>query len=179
MEKCVILHWAWCPRSHLRCHPWWVSSAFKPECFCCVLKCEIWAPFICLQQRFRSSWSAMQDPDTRYKCYHKNEEYRTDLLHQHIASTYLLQPTTIIPPVQRMWKKLCQCLDHNRIAIKREQQNWHQQDWWILTGLMFSFLLWSVTPPLGTIKKNSCHGFSLSPTGTAEKLPFKPHSLIT
>jgi hypothetical protein len=41
-----------------------------------------------------------------------NRENHTDLLHQHIALTYLLQPTTTIPPVPS--------LDQGRIATKRE-----------------------------------------------------------
>jgi hypothetical protein len=32
----------------------------------------------------------MHSPHPRHKCYHKNRESHTDLLHQHIAFTYLL-----------------------------------------------------------------------------------------
>jgi hypothetical protein len=56
-------------------------------------------------------------------------------------------------------KDFCKSIDHGRIAIKREQQHQHQQELWLhwhvnsLTGLMFSYLLWSVIPPLWSIYK--------------------------
>ncbi len=97
--------------------------------------------FLCLKSRYlsfvynqksQSSWSAMHSSHPRQECYHKDRESHTDLVHQHIASTYLLQPTTTILPAQRTWKNFCQQLHHGRITTKREQQDWHQQLMWIL-----------------------------------------------
>ncbi len=86
--------------------------------------------------------------------YHKNTENATDLLlHQHITFTYFLQPTTtIIPPVQRSRKEFLPSFHQGRIATKREQQDWHQQEPWLqLTcelrqgwcSVTFSDHLWS------------------------------------
>ncbi len=55
----------------------------------------------------------------------RNRESRNDLFHQHIAFTYLLQPTTIIPPVQRTSTKFLPSLD--QVGTKRGQQDRHQQ----------------------------------------------------
>jgi hypothetical protein len=56
-------------------------------------------------QKSRSSLSAMYSPHPRNKWYDKNRESCTDLLHQHIALTYFLQPTTTTPPVQKDLKR--------------------------------------------------------------------------
>jgi hypothetical protein len=54
--------------------------ALKPECLPCLPICEIQVLFICLQQRSRSSLSAMHSPYPMHKCYHKNRESHIDLL---------------------------------------------------------------------------------------------------
>jgi len=106
----------------------------------------------------------------------------TDLLHQHVAFTHLLQPTTSIPLVQRIWEKILPSLDQGRIVTKRGATRltamailtcelW--QDWCSVT----LSALWSHN--CEGSKKNFCHSFSLWPAGTAEKLPFKSCSLIT
>jgi hypothetical protein len=53
---------------------------------------------------------------------------------------------------------------------------------WTLTGLMFTYLLWSVIPSLERIQKllpSQFFSLSLSHThpGTAEKLPIRPHTV--
>ncbi len=75
----------------------------------------------------------------------------------HLPFTYILQPTTTIPSVQRTWKEFLPSLDLGKTATKREQQDWHQQgrsiDIWTLSGLMFTYLIWSMTLPLQRIHK--------------------------
>ncbi len=48
----------------------------------------------------------MHSPHPRHKCYHKNRESRTDLLHQHIASTHLRLP--LLPSSAKDVKELLQ-----------------------------------------------------------------------
>jgi len=70
-------------------------------------------------------------PHPGNKGYHKNRERCTDLLHQHTALTYLLQPTTTPPPVQRTWKEILHSLDQGWIAkTNREKKDWRQQEVW-------------------------------------------------
>ncbi len=124
--------------------------------------------FLCLKsgylsfvynQRFTSIWSAMYSPHPRHKWHHKNRKaaltFSTRILH--LPFTYLLQPTTTIPSVQRTWKEFLPSLDLGKTATKREQQDWHQQghsiDIWTLRGLMFTNLIWSMTLPLRRIHK--------------------------
>ncbi len=84
---------------------------------------EIWVPFICLKPEIPISLiTHVLRHEPRHEWYHKNRESHTDLLHQHIAFTYLLQPTTTIPALQRTWKEFLPSLDQGRIEIKREQQ---------------------------------------------------------
>ncbi len=94
--KNARLHCSWCQCSHLYCHPWQVLLVVKPECFMCLLMLEIYLLFV-YNQKLKSSWSAMYSPHPRHKWYHKNRESCTELLHQHIAFTCLLQHTTILP----------------------------------------------------------------------------------
>jgi hypothetical protein len=100
--------------------PWQVLSVLKQSASCV---------FFCLKSRYlsfvfnqksRSSSSAMYSPHSKHKSHQKNEESHTDLLHQHTAVTYLLQPTTTIPLVQRTWKEFLPSLDQGKIATKRE-----------------------------------------------------------
>jgi hypothetical protein len=97
--------------------------------------------FLCLKsgylsfvdnQKSRSSWSAMYSPHHGNKWYHKNRESCTGHLHQHIALTYFLQPTTTAPRVQRTWKEILPSLDEGRIATThREKKDSHQQEVWL------------------------------------------------
>ncbi len=86
--KNVQLHCFWC-------HPWQVSLVLKLECSPYLLMFEIWVPT-------RNPDQADQPCilDIPAINYHKNSKSHTDL-HQHIVFTYLLQPTTTIPPVQK------------------------------------------------------------------------------
>jgi len=122
--KYIELHYTWCLRNYFCCHPWWVLSVLNPKCFPSVFVFEIWIPFIC--------WSAMYSPHHGNKWYHKNREGCTGVLHQHIALTYFLQPSTTTPPVQRTWKEILPSLDEGRIAkTHREKKDWHQQEVWL------------------------------------------------
>jgi hypothetical protein len=105
----------------------------------------------------------------------RNRESCNDLFHQHIAFTYLLHPTTIIPPVQRTSTKFLPSLD--QVGTKRGQQDWHQQQllwlhWHVRCSVTFSDL-WS--HHCEGFKKNSCHGFSLWSAGTAERALLSNH----
>ncbi len=99
-----------------------------PMCSC------VWhldTPFV-NNQKSRSSWSAMYSPHPGNKWYHKKRESCTDLLHQHIALTYFLQPTTTTPQVQKTWKEILHSLDQGRITTtNREKKDWHQQEVWL------------------------------------------------
>jgi hypothetical protein len=144
--------------------------------------------FLCLKsgylsfvynQKSQSSWSAMHSSHPRQECYHKDRESHTDLVHQHIASTYLLQPTTTILPAQMDMKELLPTIrpwqDNNQERAARLTSTTHvnSEDW---SSVTFSDL-WS--HHCEGSKKNSCHSFFLWPTGTAEKHVFKSCSLIT
>ncbi len=129
--KYVELHYTWCLRSYLCCHPWWVSSVLYTKCFPCVLVLKSGYPSFVNNQKSRSSWSAMYSPHPGNK-YHKNRERCSDLLHQHLALTYFLQPTTTTPPVQRTWKEILPSLDQGRITTtNKEKEDWHQQEVWL------------------------------------------------
>ncbi len=66
------------------------------------------------------------------------EESFTDLVHEQIAFTYLLQPITTIPSFCKGPKKNClPNLKQGRIATKRKQKK-QKLDW---HGEMFSYLL--------------------------------------
>ncbi len=132
---------------------------------------EIWVSFICLLQpiKLNSHVCILHIPGI--KKYHKNKQSCTDLFHQHTAFTYLLEPTTTtIPPVQRTWKEFLPSLDQGRIDSHQARESEREReresnkidtkkssqggyiDMWTLTGLMFSYLLWSVIPPLQRIQ---------------------------
>ncbi len=129
--KYVELHYTWCLCSYLCCHPWWVSSVLYTKCFPCVLVLKSGYPSFVNNQKSRSSWSAMYSPHPGNK-YHKNRERCSDLLHQHLALTYFLQPTTTTPPVQRTWKEILPSLDQGRITTtNKEKEDWHQQEVWL------------------------------------------------
>jgi hypothetical protein len=150
--------------------------------------------FLCLKsgylsfvddQKSRSSWSAMYSPHPGNKWYHKNRERCSHLLHQHIALTYFLQPTTTTPPVQRTWKEILPRLDQGRIATtNREKKDWHQQEVWLQWHELWHVWCYLTLSDLWSqhyegILKDSCHCFSVWPPGTAEKLPVKWWTMIT
>jgi hypothetical protein len=54
-HKKVQLHNPWCHCSHFYCHPWYVLSIAKLECFPCLFMFEIQVHFICLQQTSKSN----------------------------------------------------------------------------------------------------------------------------
>jgi hypothetical protein len=97
--------------------------------------------FLCLKSGYlsfvnnpksRSTWSTMYSPHPGNKWYHKKRESCTDLLHQHIALTYFLQPTTTTPQVQKTWKEILHSLDQGRITTtNRERKDWDQQEVWL------------------------------------------------
>jgi hypothetical protein len=120
--------------------------------------------FLCLKSRYlsfvnnqKSSWSAMYFPHPGYKWYHKKRESCTDLLHEHIALTYFLQPTTITPQVQKAWKEILHSLEQGKITTTNININTNNRygsiDMWTLTCLMFHYLLWSMIPTLRRIPK--------------------------
>ncbi len=90
-----------------------IQLALKPECLPCLPICEIWVPFIYLQQRSRSSLSAMHSPCAMQKCYHKNREatltFSINILHLHNFSRLGCERTSA-----NVW-------DHSRIATKKER----------------------------------------------------------
>ncbi len=94
MQKCQ-LHCFWCHYSHFCCHPWQDSLVLKLECSPCLLMFEIWVPTRNPDQADQPC--ILEIPAINY---HKNSKSHTDL-HQHIVFTYLLQPTTTIPSVQK------------------------------------------------------------------------------
>ncbi len=87
------------------------SSSQSPSCVFLCLKSG-YLSFV-YNQKSRSSRSAMYSPHPRHNWHHKNREICIDLLHQHIAITYLLQPTTNIPPVQRTSNEFLPRLDQD------------------------------------------------------------------
>ncbi len=108
---------------------------------------------LCLKSRYHFLFTTRNSDQANQPCTHqrqkyylyKNKESCTDILHQQIAFTYLLQPYSTIPPVQRTWKEFW-----GRTTSKRKQQ---QQELWLHwyvnspMRLMFNYLLWSVIPP--------------------------------
>jgi hypothetical protein len=48
-----------------------------------------------------------------------------------ICIYYLVQHPNTIKPMQRIWKESVPSLDQGRIATKREEQDWHQQERWL------------------------------------------------
>ncbi len=87
------------------------SSSQSPSCVFLCLKSG-YLSFV-YNQKSRSSRSAMYFPHPRHNWHHKNREICIDLLHQHMAITYLLQPTTTIPPVQRTSNEFLPRLDQD------------------------------------------------------------------
>jgi hypothetical protein len=59
-------------------------------------------------QKSRSSWSAVYFPYPGHKWHHKNRKSCTDLLHQHIAFTYLLQSTILSHQCKGPEENFCQ-----------------------------------------------------------------------
>ncbi len=138
---------------------------------------EIHIPFICLQpeilikligHRFCTSQAEM------VLCL--NKESHTDLLHQHITFSYLPQPMTISPPMQRTWKEflpkfrpqqdsnqeIATRLTPTRALAPLTYELW--QDWCSVTISD----LWS--HHCEGSKKNSHHSFSFWTPG---KLPYQ------
>jgi hypothetical protein len=107
-------------------------------------------------------------------------------LSQHIAFTYVLQPTVTTPPVQRVWEEFLpkfrpwQDGNQERATKIDTNKSYGSIDMWTLwqswCPVTFSDP-WS--PPCKGSKKNSHHSFSLWPRGTVEKLPIKSCTFIT
>ncbi len=108
----VQLHCAWCRCSHFCCHPWQVLSVLKPESFLCLFLFEIGY----LSYAYNQNSQDRADQPCFLQVPGINGIRRTEKdtltfyirdrnLSQHIAFTYLLQPTTITPPVQSTCKE--------------------------------------------------------------------------
>ncbi len=137
MQKCLI---ALClvPCGHLCCHPWQVLLVLKPECFMCFLMFEIWVLFFALQPEiqimlishvFLTSHPGINDIKRIEKAGLTFSSSKRITL-EHIAYTYIFQHTTILP-VQRTLKEFLPILDQGKIATKRDQEDWHQQELWL------------------------------------------------
>jgi len=111
---------------------------------------------------------------THHQCYHKDRENHTNILHQQenfvmAYCIYLPSPAYSLLVLSHQCKgsgkNSHQSLNYGRTATmrerEREQQDWHQQEdlrlhWHVNSGrieLIFSYLLWSVIPPLWRIQK--------------------------
>jgi hypothetical protein len=94
-----------------------------------------------------------------------------------ISILHLLTFSSLLPLSQQCkgCERTSANLDHSTIATKREQQNWRQQDRWILTGLMLSYLLRSVIPPLRRIQKELPPPFLSLTYRDCKKTSFQNH----
>jgi len=127
----------------------------KPECFLCCLMLEIWEPLICLQPAI---YWAMYSQHSRHKWYPKNRKSCNDLLCQHIK--YLPSPAYCYylssdKDLKRISAKLTWGQDSNqeratRLTLLRAMAPLTYQLW---QGLEFTYLLWSMIPPLWRIHK--------------------------
>ncbi len=109
----------------------WCQSSTQSASHVCLCLKSGYLSFVD-DQKSGSIGSAMYSPHPRNQWYDKNRERCSDLLQQHIALTYILQPATTPPPVHRTWNEILHSLDQGRIATTNgERKDWHQQEVWL------------------------------------------------